>query len=53
MGSCDSDMRDWDKLRALTGAEKRTLVAALATLPAVAFGVATLGYRNTHALMAR
>jgi hypothetical protein len=46
-------MRDWDKLGALTGAEKRALAAALATLPAVAFGLATIGYRKTHALMAR
>jgi Transglutaminase-like superfamily len=46
-------MPDWAKLRALTGAEKRTLIVALATLPVVALGLATFGYGKTHSLMAR
>jgi hypothetical protein len=46
-------MRDWAKLRALTGAEKRTLVVALVALPVAAMGLAAFGFGKTQALMAR
>src|SRR5258705_7553821 len=46
-------MRELAKLRALTGAEWRLLIAAGAAMPLVASGVSVLGFRRLHAVLAR
>ncbi len=46
-------MRSLDRLRRLTGSEKRLLAVALAVTPLVAAGVAVFGLRRVHAAMAR
>jgi len=46
-------MGDLAKLRALTGAERRLLIASLAAAPLVAAGLSMWGFRRVHAAMAR
>ena len=46
-------MRDLARLRALTGAERRLLLASLVAMPLVAGGLSIFGFRRLHAAMAR
>ena len=46
-------MGDLAKLRALTGPERRLLLFCLLATPLVSAGLATVGFKRMHALMAR
>ncbi len=53
MGCCGPGVGDLAKLRALTRPERRLLLVCLIATPFLAAGLAILGFRRVHAVMAR